>query len=124
MRISDWSSDVCSSDLIVGDVIVEAGAEREIFIGVAVVERIEREDPAGDREAVDHRILELHRGLETLALVIVAPAERCAQRRGYLDLDLAETGRRFGRLAIDVARKEHGGAAGRRAGRRAAEHTT
>src|SRR3546814_5007403 len=73
--------------------------------------------PAGDREAVDHRILELRRGLETLALVIVAPAERCAQRRGYLDLDLAETGRRFGRLAIDGARKEHGGAAGRRAGR-------
>src|SRR3546814_7267075 len=35
MRISDWSSDVCSSDLAVRTVAVEGdAADREVFLGV------------------------------------------------------------------------------------------
>src|SRR3546814_20027559 len=36
MRISDWSSDVCSSDLVIA-------AERAVYLGAAVTERIERD---------------------------------------------------------------------------------
>src|SRR3546814_1166828 len=33
MRISDWSSDVCSSDLKMGDIEVKVGSEEFSFVG-------------------------------------------------------------------------------------------
>src|SRR3546814_21076595 len=34
MRISDWSSDVCSSDLLVEDIELEDRADRELRVGM------------------------------------------------------------------------------------------
>src|SRR3546814_5598611 len=44
VRISDWSSDVCSSDLGVRDRQLAAGAARDPLVGVQAGERTARSD--------------------------------------------------------------------------------
>src|SRR3546814_21062872 len=47
MRISDWSSDVCSSDLIVAIALIEDVERRDALFAVALRERRERGLPLG-----------------------------------------------------------------------------
>src|SRR3546814_16071481 len=90
MRISDWSSDVCSSDLLHGDVSEGLLQLRAIFrkihvqrTGCAVLHKL-RGVPGGSiREAhsVDDHPLRLHVGAESLRL-----RERAAVRSVLIDL--------------------------------------
>src|SRR3546814_6293319 len=64
MRISDWSSDVCSSDLVRGGVALQHG---NAPLGVALAQRREEgaagNQPAGDGTAVEaelYRLVEQH----------------------------------------------------------------
>src|SRR3546814_6334284 len=89
MRISDWSSDVCSSDLLHGDVSEGLLQLRAIFrkihvqrTGCAVLHKL-RGVPGGSiREAhsVDDHPLRLHVGAESLRL-----RERAAVRSVLID---------------------------------------
>src|SRR3546814_3163782 len=51
MRISDWSSDVCSSDLLLG---------REQFLGAAEVDRDEAADAAFDHRDAEQAVHPCH----------------------------------------------------------------
>src|SRR3546814_4370995 len=55
MRISDWSSDVCSSDLAVGD--VDIAAEHRVAVKIEAAETVEEQAGSdlhifGDRKAI------------------------------------------------------------------------
>src|SRR3546814_8308268 len=92
MRISDWSSDVCSSDLGSGEVdhhVLHAGLQPR---GAAAVqheavggnqqhleEDEEVEDVAGQKGAVDAHELELEEGVE-VAPAVVPAADRKSTR--------------------------------------------
>src|SRR3546814_4712023 len=74
MRISDWSSDACSSDLPIGDVRVEEGRVFGADDDVALVEPIEG---AARRHAVnrgDHGLPAVHRlGAKSITGVLAVP---------------------------------------------------
>src|SRR3546814_19412298 len=55
MRISDWSSDVCSSDLVKARLGAVRLAELAELIGPRVIERIDPEAVAEVRDLGDHR---------------------------------------------------------------------
>src|SRR3546814_8961193 len=63
MRISDWSSDVCSSDLEFADIAVEIGAERQrIGFEMADGRNVEGDLPglfADDRVRIDERTVRI-----------------------------------------------------------------
>src|SRR3546814_8079039 len=90
MRISDWSSDVCSSDLLIGRLPIGAhfpGDEiRRGIIGLR--------PEAGGREGVAD--------CQRLFLVAVPCAPRQGHRWRQLEIDLSETGCRGGFLSIFV----------------------
>src|SRR3546814_2732618 len=48
MRISDWSSDVCSSDLIAVELVVQASGRLDSAVGCADLDRV----PLGDTTRV------------------------------------------------------------------------
>src|SRR3546814_18193077 len=93
MRISDWSSDVCSSDLL-REVYAESGwAKKNILIGVAGGAN---DGTSGVREAADQTI---RREIEGFAHVIFASSE--AQREFWLG--------RKPSMSADEIRKVYGG---------------
>src|SRR3546814_7738006 len=96
MRISDWSSDVCSSDLFqqLREVYAESGwAKKNILIGVAGGAN---DGTSGVREAADQTI---RREIEGFAHVIFASSE--AQREFWLG--------RKPSMSADEIRKVYGG---------------
>src|SRR3546814_1020258 len=54
MRISDWSSDVCSADLVQG-LLVRVGAHPVLDVLLREVEVLELQLDAGEAAAVGHR---------------------------------------------------------------------
>src|SRR3546814_8170929 len=103
MRISDWSSDVCSSDLVDGaegvDRLVE-GVEVEVFYVLAHL-AVEL------GQAVQHPALQLrHLGSgDTLALVeAVEVAEQVAQRVAQAAVGIALMLQDFGPEAQEIGR--------------------
>src|SRR3546814_3707523 len=90
MRISDWSSDVCSSDLVVGrlgrlDAVDLALAEALRMLGCAA--RLRVGDEAGDRPAGAGQ-----------------DADQSADDRAAQEVDLAAPGRREGLRQAKAAR--------------------
>src|SRR3546814_5792566 len=99
MRISDWSSDVCSSDLLLGERLQAAGELRDLFH--AIFARL----AAGalqELEIIDHDHADA-------ALALQPPrtgAQRSdGKRRRIVDIErkLLEIGRRAGKVAELVA---------------------
>src|SRR3546814_18306375 len=96
MRISDWSSDVCSSDLEFADIAVEIGAERQrIGFEMADGRNVEGELPglfADDRVRIDERTVRI-----ALQRARTALLDRAA--RFHFELSAAGAGRaRDGRI--------------------------
>src|SRR3546814_15429254 len=83
MRISDWSSDVCSSDLIAE--LLEGGVrEARVFVladGLSTARGIERQTVAN--VSVTFEIYDLRRLMRTMAT---------GQTREIIEIDLAEMG--------------------------------
>src|SRR3546814_6309351 len=80
MRISDWSSDVCSSDLFVGPVAVELGDERLDRTRIGIPLRVERNIAARSAQVREDR----------LGLVGLVVAEAGALIVGDVPVDLEQ----------------------------------
>src|SRR3546814_8520284 len=95
MRISDWSSDVCSSDLVVGGTVTyRAHAANGALGGVTAVRsarRSSQDTPSPRRSRFDERSLE-HTGGRVLH-VAGGGEERERPRQGQLDQVLHGVGR-------------------------------
>src|SRR3546814_10001823 len=93
MRISDWSSDVCSSDLGAGRAVGEIalGEQQQEAALQAVCHRHRRVEGEGLLQAVAGRQLEAQVGLDRR---IIGAERLCAGRRLWQCSDLVMHGRR------------------------------
>src|SRR3546814_18267496 len=65
MRISDWSSDVCSSDLVVGPAVADDLGMQDEAVALVAGDEVELD---GAAPAADHRVVEAVRGGQDMAL--------------------------------------------------------
>src|SRR3546814_3275229 len=87
MRISDWSSDVCSSDLLIGAAeLVEARNRQEGF-RIADIGRQRRRGIDGQAGALRRLVGLFERGTDILLRIAVAPDAE-DQRRHLAEIDL------------------------------------
>src|SRR3546814_7766690 len=94
MRISDWSSDVCSSDLKTV-IIVCSGSLRKAY---------DKVKPFGDFFVIGYFSMDyLYRHLNELRTLALLPAERKAPRRSRLGIVVR--GRIEGTTTIQICRK-------------------
>src|SRR3546814_18068424 len=70
MRISDWSSDVCSSDLV-GQIVPGIGEQRD-RIGDEAIARLDRDEAEVERDADRERAIEARGGVAVAVRMIVA----------------------------------------------------
>src|SRR3546814_14084133 len=81
MRISDWSSDVCSSDLLVGAVPGIAGERIKRLVEIVVI-GVDPEPVGGERKLADRLPLRGCRIGQSFALLLeIAGAERVREPR-------------------------------------------
>src|SRR3546814_19397360 len=106
MRISDWSSDVCSSDLA-----VKYGATRDNVLGLVAVTgsgEVIRVGSNTTKDATGYDLTHLLVGREgTLALIVEAtlklaplPTRRASPRAAYADVASPAIGRAAGRERV------------------------
>src|SRR3546814_13010356 len=98
MRISDWSSDVCSSDLLHHGVFEDL--QKGLLIGIRGAAPVAADDEAADRRHVEALIEQL-----TEVLLLFLAADRgVAQPRGGLFLQLRSEERRVGKECVSTCR--------------------
>src|SRR3546814_12654899 len=131
MRISDWSSDVCSSDLRRAEMELAAGetdrkADRYGFIGLMIAERMQACGNPVEASCCDHRRL-LDRAIPCAMIIVnqlagTAVQERfivfddvtqvrsdlIAERRGMLEIGLRSEERRVGKRCGSPCRSRGG----------------
>src|SRR3546814_9681690 len=79
MRISDWSSDVCSSDLREGEIAGPQAQDDVVALEKGLQEGLQRPFEMAERDAlVDHQPLDLmeHRRMRRVAVRPIDPARR------------------------------------------------
>src|SRR3546814_8242154 len=93
MRISDWSSDVCSSDLLVAADAVDAREQRGDRLRAIGLDRghVQAAGPEVAEQFLHMVLRRLHRRVEQVALLLLCKVAQLAQgrdRAGALDDDV------------------------------------